>query len=73
MRILRVSRPSLRGPAIVVGLWRRFHGDPGERDNGQTTIVLLGFTLVTLLLPFAIAGGVVALVSLAVPGRRARA
>lgn len=30
-------------------------------------------TLVTLLLPFAIAGGVVALVSLAVPGRRARA
>ncbi|MBD2761056.1 MULTISPECIES: pilus assembly protein TadG-related protein [unclassified Candidatus Sulfotelmatobacter] len=38
----------------MAGLWRRFRGDPRERDNGQTTIVLLGFTLVTLLLTITI-------------------
>lgn len=51
----------LGGPAYpssvtstVAGLWRRFLGDPRERDSGQTTIVLLGFTLVTLLLVITI-------------------
>ena len=54
MRTLRGIERSSRGTGIVAGLWGRFHGDPGERDDGQTTIVLLGFTLVTLLLTITI-------------------
>lgn len=35
-------------------MWHRFLGDHREHDNGQTTVVLLGFTLVTLLLTITI-------------------
>ena len=54
MRPLCGIERSSRGAGIVAGLWRRFHGNPRERDRGQTTIVLLGFTLVTLLLTITI-------------------
>ena len=54
MRTLRGIERSSRGTGIVAGLWGRFHGNPQERDDGQTTIVLLGFTLVTLLLTITI-------------------
>lgn len=48
-----IERPSHR-TRLVTCLLRRFRGDPRERDSGQTTIVLLGFTLVTLLLVITI-------------------
>ncbi|GAA2108387.1 pilus assembly protein TadG-related protein [Kocuria atrinae] len=48
-----LERPS-SVTSTVAGLWRRFLGDSRERDSGQTTIVLLGFTLVTLLLVITI-------------------
>lgn len=52
--ITSIDHRTLPGERRVTGVWGRFRGDPNNGDEGQTTIVLLGFTLVTLLLAITI-------------------
>lgn len=47
---MSAARGNTRPVRELPRLWLRFRGGPGQADEAQTSIVLLGFTLVTLLL-----------------------